>query len=575
MAADFPPPARTAVTPHAPTRRDLFVAAAAVGIGTPTFHRAVAATAAVADAVTPEMIRDAEWVAGLQLTDDQRKQVAAAMTRVLADFAALHQTDVGNHVPPALYFNPDPGAPVGRADEGVGPGLGRVRPRVEGLTRPAADEDLAFEPVWKLAALLSAGKVSSTELTKLYLARLKKYDPALKCVTSLTEDLALKQAAEADREIAAGKTRGPLHGIPWAAKDLIAYPGYRTTWGAGHFKDQTIDEKATVAARLDAAGAVLAAKVTLGALAWGDQWYGGMTRNPWNVKQGSSGSSAGSAAAVAAGLAGFAIGSETWGSIVSPCTRCGVTGLRPTFGRVSRHGCMTLAWSMDKVGPIARSVDDCALVFAAIHGADGKDPTAADRPFAWPCRKPLTEIRVGYTGGDDGRDELKVLKDLGVKLVPIKLPTKYPVDALSLILTVEASAAFDDLTRTGVSEGIGLWPGTFRRGRFIPAVEYLRAQRVRTLLMRTLARVMEDVDLYVGGNDSLLTNLTGHPTVVVPNGLRRAGKDGETPTALTFTGRLWGESELLAVAKAYQDATGHHLRRPDMTRVTAEAADGK
>jgi Asp-tRNA(Asn)/Glu-tRNA(Gln) amidotransferase A subunit family amidase len=557
------------VTPHAPSRRDLLAATAALGIGTATFRRAVASEALAdpAGPVTAEMVKNAEWVAGIELTDDQRKQVAGALTGVLRDCAALHKAAVGNHVPPALHFNPDPGAkPPVKAERGPVPGV--YFGFLDEPKKPAADEDLAFLPLHQLTALVQAKKASSLELTKLYLARLKQYDPALKCVVSLTEELALKQAAEADKEIAAGKFRGPLHGIPWVAKDLIAYPGYKTTWGAARFKDQTINEKATVAERLDRAGAVLAAKVTLGALALGDQWFGGMTRNPWNVKQGSSGSSAGSASAVAAGLAGFAIGSETWGSIVSPCIRCGVTGLRPTFGRVSRHGCMTLTWSMDKLGPIARSVDDCALVFAAVHGADGKDATAVDRPFAWPCPRPVKGLRVGYFGKEmDGREELKVLKDLGVKLVPIKLPDTLPIDALHLILTVEAAAAFDDAILAG-GDGLGLWPTTFRRGRFIPAVEYLRAQRVRTLAMREMARLMETVDLYVGSPDSgLLTNLTGHPVVVVPN--------GKPPASLTFTGRLWGESELLAVAKAYQDATGHHLKRPDMSKVTKEAAEGK
>ncbi len=563
-----------------PTRRDLFAAAAALGIGSSTFHRAVAAEAdAAADpvAVTPEMIKNAEWVAGVELTEDQRKQLARAMTRVLADFAALHKVEVGNNIPPAIHFLPAAPAPaLAKAVPQPLPGA-LAGPAGKNVDKPGTEEDLAFLPLHSLAQLLRSKKVTSTELTNLYLARLKQYDPALKCVVTFTDELALKQAAEADKEIAAGKYRGPLHGIPWVAKDLIGYPGYKTTWGAGHYKDQMIEEKATVAARLDASGAVLAAKVTLGALAMGDGWFGGMTRNPWNVKQGSSGSSAGTAASVSAGLIGFGIGSETLGSIVSPCTRCGVTGLRPTFGRVSRHGCMALSWSMDKLGPIARSVQDCALVFQAIHGADGKDLAATDHPFEWPLRKSLKDLRVGYVEGKAGLDEraeLKVLKELGVTLVPITLPNKLPLGALQVILTVEASAAFDDITREGVSEGIGTWPDTFRRGRFVPAVEYLRAQRVRTLLMQEMAKVMEGVDLYVGGNDLLITNLTGHPTVVMPNGLRK-GKAIETPFAITFTGRLWGESELLAVAMAYQEATGHHLKRPDMSKVTKEIADGK
>ncbi|MBX9622389.1 MAG: amidase [Gemmataceae bacterium] len=558
-----------------PSRRELFAAAAAVGIGTSTFHRAVAATVAADPVakVTPEMVKDAEWVAGVELTDDQRKQVAAEMTQTLRNRAALWKVDLPNSVPPAVHFRVDADPPR-TTRPGRRPPRGPVRRPV--AVRPEKDEDLAFLPLTRLAMLVEDGKVTSAELTKLYLARLKEYDPALKCVVSLTEEVALKQAEEADKEVAAGKSRGPLHGIPWGAKDLIAYPGTKTTWGAGHYKDQTLDTKATVAERLDAAGAVLVAKTTLGALAMGDQWFGGMTRNPWNVKQGSSGSSAGSAAAVAAGLVGFAIGSETYGSIVSPCTRCGVTGLRPTFGRVSRAGCMALSWSMDKIGPIARSVEDCALVFEAVHGADGKDPTAVTRPFHRVLGADVWTLRVGYVEGpkDDDRAELKALKELGFKLVPIKLP-KTPADPLLTILMVEAAASFDDLARAGVTDGIGAWGRTFRAYRYVPAVDYLRAQRVRTLLMREMAKVMEDVDVYVGGNDLLVTNLTGHPTVVLPNGLRKGRNDIETPTALTFTGRLWGEGELLAVAKAYQDATGHHLKRPDMSKVTKEAAEGK
>jgi Asp-tRNA(Asn)/Glu-tRNA(Gln) amidotransferase A subunit family amidase len=550
-----------------PTRRDLFAAAAGLGFGTTTFHRALAAEAAdFPTAVTAEMVKNAEWIAGIELTDEQRRQAATGLTQVVRGFTALHATKVGNDVPPALHFLPDPG----RAASGV---RGTVAFAPPAADRPAADDDLAFLPLTKLAGLLREKKVSSTDLTKVYLSRLKKFDPALKCVVSLTEELALKQAAEADREIAAGTARGPLHGVPWVAKDLISYPGYKTTWGAAPFREQKLDAKATVADRIDRAGGVLAAKVTLGALAQGDQWFGGMTRNPWNVRQGSSGSSAGSASAVAAGCAAYGIGSETWGSIISPCTRCGVTGLRPTFGRVSRHGCMALSWSMDKLGPIARSAEDCALIFSVIHGHDGLDPTAVTQPFSWPSARPLKELRVGFFEDSTSDDVKKVLTDLGVRLVPFKLPAGLPVDALSMILTVEASAAFDDLTRAGTTEGLNSWPATFRRGRFVPAVEYLRAQRVRTLVMKRMAEAMADVDLYVGSPDSgLLTNLTGHPAVCLPNGLRRVS-GVEAPTSLTFTGRLWGETELLAVAKAYQDATGHHLRRPDMTKVTAENAE--
>ncbi len=556
-AADQP-----ADTTPAPTRRHLLKALAGLGVGSAVFRRALAAEAEKAVTVTPEMVQQAEWIAGLKLAEADRKALAGALTRSLRDFEAMRAVKLPNSVAPALAFNPAPWlAPSREGRRGTVEPTSRAAPK-----KPDAADNLAFMPVTALSALVRNRQVSSTELTKLYLERLKKHDPVLHCVVTLTEDLALKQAEQADREIAAGRYRGPLHGIPWGAKDLIAYPGYHTTWGAAPFKEQTLDVKATVARRLEEAGAVLVAKLTLGALAMGDQWFGGMTRNPWNPKQGSSGSSAGSASATVASLVGFALGSETLGSIVSPCRVCGASGLRPTFGRVSRHGCMTLAWSMDKIGPIARSVEDCALVFGAIHGFDGLDAAAVDRPFSWPGPRDLRTLKVGYFEGGtpaDKRDDLRVLRDLGVKLVPFKLPTTYPLDALQTILGTEAAAAFDDLTRAGVTEGLNSWPQTFRRGQFVPAVEYLRANRIRSLVMREMEETMTAVDLYVGGNDLLLTNLTGHPTAVLPNGFRKAG-DVEVPNAITFTGRLYGETELLAVAHAYQQATGHHLRHPSL-----------
>jgi Asp-tRNA(Asn)/Glu-tRNA(Gln) amidotransferase A subunit family amidase len=544
---------------------------AGLGVGTGVFQRALAAQAAETGTVTPEMIQQAEWIAGLDLAEADRKAAARAVQQSLQEFKALRAVPLDNGVPPAVVFRPAAAEP---------PPGDRTRNSVRlpdgpAPARPASADTLAFMPVSALAALLRERQVSSVELTKLYLERLRKYDPALHCVVSYTEDLALKQAEQADREIAAGRYRGPLHGVPWGAKDLIAVPGYKTTWGAAPYKERVLDVKATVARRLEEAGAVLVAKLTLGALAMGDRWFGGMTRNPWDVKQGSSGSSAGSAATVAAGLVGFALGSETLGSIVSPCRQCGASGLRPTFGRVSRHGCMTLAWSMDKVGPIARSLEDCALVFGALHGADGLDLAAVDRPFDWPLRRDLRSLRVGYVEGGKPaaeRDELRVLRDLGVQLVPIKLPSKLPVGAMHLILIVEAATVFDDLTRKGVTEGLNGWPYTFRQGQFIPAVEYLRANRVRTLLMREMEEVMAGVDAYVGGNDLLITNLTGHPTVVLPNGFDKRG-GVEVPRAITFTGRLYGETELLALGHAYQQATGFHLKRPPLEKIKAEGAE--
>jgi Asp-tRNA(Asn)/Glu-tRNA(Gln) amidotransferase A subunit family amidase len=544
---------------------------AALGIGSATFQRALAVQTEEKGEITPEMVKQAEWIAGLDLTEAERAETARALRNSLRSFEALRQVEVGYDVPPALAFVPSPArrppeTPVRRNQATPY----ESRPPA----RPGRDDDLAFLPVTELAALLRARSITSTELTKLYLARLKRFDPLLKCVVTLTEDLALKQAAKADAELAAGLYRGPLHGIPWGAKDLIAYPGYPTTWGVPQFKDRVLDEKATVASRLEEAGAVLVAKMTLGALAQGDRWFGGMTRSPWDPRKGSSGSSAGSASSVAAGLVGFALGSETHGSIVSPCRACGASGLRPTFGRVSRHGCMALSWSMDKIGPIARSVEDCALVFDAIHGFDGLDPTAEDHPFAWPPRRDLRGLKVGYVARADrpadGREDLKVLRGLGVALVPIELPKDLPVDAVLIMLGTEAAAVFDEFTRKHVTEGLNTWPGAFRRGQFVPAVEYLRAARVRTLLMRAMAQVMEQVDLYVGGDDLAITNLTGHPTAVFPDGFRE--QDGrERPGSITFTGRLYEETTLLAVAHAYQQAAGFHLRRPPLEKFLAEA----
>jgi Asp-tRNA(Asn)/Glu-tRNA(Gln) amidotransferase A subunit family amidase len=547
---------------HPMTRRSVLGALAGLGLGTAAFQRALAAQAEQAGKVTPEMIQQAEWIAGITLTEDQRKAAAGAVQREGQKLDAIRKAPVTNSVQPAItFFAAPPQENIGAIDRG------EVRPLdVAVPERPASDEDLAFLPVTKLAALVRARKVTSAELTRLYLERLKKYDERLKCVVTLTEDLAVTQAEQADREIAAGRYRGPLHGIPWGAKDLIAYPGYKTTWGAEHFKDQTLHEKASVARRLEEAGAVLVAKLTLGALALGDEWFGGMTRNPWNPAEGSSGSSAGSTAAVVAGLVGFAIGSETLGSIVSPSRRCSATGLRPTFGRVSRAGCMTLAWSMDKLGPLCRSVEDCALVLGAIHGYDGLDLSAVDQPFHWPPRREVQSLRVGYFEEGkplDQRPEIAVLRDLGVKLVPIKLPDRYPIGALTTILNAETAAAFDDITLAGVSEGLGRWAMPFRNGRFIPAVDYLRANRVRTLVKQDMEEMLTTVDAYVEGDDLVLTNFTGHPTIVIPFG-DRDGSKTKQPGTIAFTGRLFGETDLLSLAHAFQQATGAHLRRPPL-----------
>ncbi|HSG81602.1 MAG TPA: amidase, partial [Gemmatimonadota bacterium] len=434
--------------------------------------------------ITSEMLVDAEQVAGLEFSDEERELMLRGLNGRLRSYEQLREVDLPNGVPPALYFDP---VPPGRNVIFAATTSRRSQVTIDRV--PSDLEEVAFWPVTHLARLIETRAVTSTQLTRMYLGRLKRYGPKLECVISLTEDLALQQAARADQEIAAGRYRGPLHGIPWGAKDLLAVRGYRTTWGAKPYEDQVIDEDATVVRRLEEAGAVLIAKLTLGALAMGDVWYGGTTKNPWNYEEGSSGSSAGSAASVAAGLVGFAIGTETLGSIVSPCTRCGATGLRPTFGRVSRAGAMALSWSMDKIGPICRSVEDCAIVLEAIQGPDEQDLAAVDYPFNWDAEFDIKRLRIGYVQSAFEREReeqqewkrfdestLAALRSLGIDLVPIELPDHLPVGAMRIILNAEAAAAFDELTRSGRDDLLtrqdrGAWPNSFRQSRFIPAVE--------------------------------------------------------------------------------------------------------
>jgi Asp-tRNA(Asn)/Glu-tRNA(Gln) amidotransferase A subunit family amidase len=562
------------------SRRAFLASVGGLGVAGPLFASALFEKAQEGGVITKETIIEAEKLAGLEFTDAERELLLEDIGELVKSYEEIRKLNIGNEIAPALDFNPVPAGSV-LPEQPKPSGL-----PAESVDRPASEAELAFMPVTKLAQLMRERKITSTELTKIYLERLRKYNPALECVVNLTVERALEEAGLADREIAAGDYRGPLHGIPWGAKDLLAAKGYRTTWGAKPYEEQVIEADATVTARLSGAGAVLVAKLTLGALAWGDVWFGGMTRNPWNTEQGSSGSSAGPASATAAGLTGFAIGSETWGSIVSPCTRCGATGLRPTFGRVSRNGAMALSWTMDKLGPICRSVEDCALVLEAIYGPDGHDRTVIDHPFAWNRDLDVTKLRVGYLkstfeGEQEDEEEtsakevqainlrtLEELEKIGIKLIPFELPD-FPINALSFILNVEAAAAFDELTRSNrddllVRQVKDAWPNVFRQSRFVPAVEYVQANRARTILMTKMAEAMEKVDVYVcppyGGNNLLLTNLTGHPCVVLPNGFRSNG----TPASITFNGNLFGEAQLLAVAKAYQDATGYHLKRPPL-----------
>lgn len=524
--------------------------------------------------ITKEILACAEAVSGLEFDEEERELMLEGLNRNLRRYEQLRELHIPNSVPPAIGF--DPVLPGRKPPTGEGSFRVSRQPDVE---RPADLEQVAFWPVTRTAELMRTRQVSAVELAQMYLDRLKRHSTTLECVVTLTEELALKQARRADAEIERGHYRGPLHGIPWGGKDLVAEDQYPTTWGARPFEDQVIEEDATVVSRLEEAGAVLVAKTTLGALAMGDVWFGGRTRNPWNLEQGSSGSSAGSAAATVAGLVGFSIGSETLGSIVSPSTRCGATGLRPTFGRVSRYGAMALSWSMDKLGPLCRSVEDCAVVLNAIHGADGKDPAARDVPFHWDPELPLSSIRIGYYSSaferersdEEGKafdDQVLVeLRSLGVNLIPIELPDQFPLNALRIILNAEAGAAFDELTLSNrddllVRQDQDAWPNSFRQSHTIPAVAYIQANRVRTMVMEALDAAMSGIDVFVtpsyGPNVLLMTNLTGHPCITLPNGFRENG----TPVSISFIGSLYGEGHMLRVAKAYQDATGFHTRRP-------------
>jgi Asp-tRNA(Asn)/Glu-tRNA(Gln) amidotransferase A subunit family amidase len=523
--------------------------------------------------ITKETIERAESVIGLQFTEVERDSMIESLEEQRKSYDALRAVPLPNPIPSALQFDP---IPTGFAFE-----TEHREPRwspVSVSSVPKDLEELAFASVRELGEMIRRRMITSEQLTRMYLNRFKKYGPKLECVVTLTEDLALEQARRADREIAAGNYRGPLHGIPYGIKDLLSTKKYKTTWGAMPYKDQVINEDATVVKKLEDAGAVLVAKLTLGALAWGDVWFGGMTRNPWNYDEGSSGSSAGSASATAAGLVAFAIGTETWGSIVSPSTRCGTTGLRPTYGRVSRTGAMALSWSMDKIGPICRTVEDCAIVFNAIIGPDGMDQSLYDAPFNYTADVDLKDLRIGFlkTEFDSARTHkaandsvLAVLQSLGATLVPIELPKRYPVSDLAFILSAEAAAAFDELTRSNrddllVRQIKNAWPNVFRAARFIPAVEYIQANRIRYLLIQDMQNLMKDINVYVtpsfGGNNLLLTNLTGHPCVVLPHGFTKEG----SPTSISFIGRLFDEATILAMAKKFQDATDFHLKRPKL-----------
>ena len=550
--------------------------------------------------ISKDMLDCGEKIFGVDFSDADEEQALAGVNRNLDAYEQLRAIDVPLDTEPAVTFRPY--LPGRKPKPGATPGS-KIKVTLQApAARRSSLDDLAFLPVTALAPLVQRREVSSTDLTKMYLDRLKKFGPKLNCVVTLTEELALAQAAQADKEIRAGKYRGPLHGIPWGGKDLFATKGILTTWGAGPFQNQVFDYDATIVERLRDAGAVLVAKLSMGALAQGDRWFRGQTKTPWNLENGSSGSSAGPGSATAAGLVGFSIGTETRGSIISPSAVNGVTGLRPTYGRVSRHGAMALSWTMDKIGPMCRSVEDCALVFNAIYGPDGRDDTVVDAPFAWNPDVPLAKLKIGYiksefeppsAEGRGGRGEgrgrggvspeeqrrraeerlkllngaLEVYRKAGATLHPIDLPeklTRYS-NAISFVLSTEAAAAFDDLTRSpGIKdESLNTWPNAFRTHRFVPAVEYIRAQRIRTLLMREMDTLMSEYDVFLSSTNSAtlgLTNLTGHPAVAV-----RAGFVADAPLMLMVTGRLYDEATTLRVALAHERGTTWNARNPVLT----------
>jgi Asp-tRNA(Asn)/Glu-tRNA(Gln) amidotransferase A subunit family amidase len=519
---------------------------------------------------TVGIIKEAEKLIGMDFSDAQADSMLNNLNQFNASYEALRKLNMPNSVVPALNFNPVP-VNFYDPDEKSGFKLGKE----EKVTLPANRDEMAFYTIRQLAELIRTKQITSVELTKFFIARLKKYNDKLLNVITFTEEHALKKAAEADAEIKDGKYRGVLHGIPFAVKDLLAQKDYKTTFGAPPYKDQQLNVDATVVTRLENAGAVLIAKTSLGELAMGDVWFGGKTKNPWDITRGSSGSSAGSASAVSAGCVPFAIGSETLGSIVSPSSECGDTGLRPSFGRVSKYGAMALSWSMDKLGPIARCVEDAAILFNTIQGTDFRDLSTIAATFNYDGNvKTLKGYKIGYTKADFDRKypnhsndsaTLVKLKELGAELIPIEYP-KMPIGAMTFVLQAEAGAAFQELVLSHkddqlVQQGRNAWPNTFRAAQFIPATEYIQANRARTLLIQDWYEKLKGLDLYITpafSQNLSMTNLTGNPCLVLPNGFNAKGR----PTSITFMGQLFGEGKMLQAAKVYQDATDFNKKHP-------------
>src|SRR4051812_1192775 len=590
------PVASAAMADRATTRRGFLGFFTTVGLSTTLLPGVLWARVQEekADRVTDAMLKDALAVSGLDFTDEQRQQILTGVNQSLTRYTELRQIRIDPNLAPPLYYSPL--VPGTRLDRVAKPFRPSTPPA---LRRPANLEDVAFWPLAHLAQLLRTKQVTSVELTRMYLDRLSRFNATLNFVVTYTDELAMTQAQQADKEIAAGKYRGPLHGMPWGCKDIIAVPGFPTQWGSGAFKGQVIDTEATVVRLLREAGAVMIAKLTTGELASGDQWFGGRTNSPWDPSEGSSGSSAGPASATAAGCVAFGIGTETSGSILSPSTICGVTGLRPTFGRVSRYGAMTLSWTQDRLGPLCRTVEDCALVFHAIARTDDQDFSVIDLPFNWDADLDVRKLRVGYLApafdertrsADWKRNDAQVLdtiKALGIRAEPFELPAM-PVGVTGGILGAESGASFDEFVRTGRDKDLTnkARANGMRQSRVVPAVEYLQAQRVRAMVMRQFAAAVSKFDVYIAPYIDMragaagasgrpeaptpsairdhfqVANLCGYPAVSVPNGFTAEGR----PTSITFLGRLYNEADILAVARVYQERAGWLARRPKVGR---------
>ena len=548
-----------------------------------------------ATSVTIAMIKEAARFAGLEFSEAEYEAMVSQVNQNLSRIQKVRAQKIPNDVAPPFYFSPlTPGMKVDRT---------AAPPRFSKallVKRPANLESVAYWSIPQLSELLRTRQATSLELTQMYLQRLQRYNGKLNCVVTMLDELAIAQAKQADAEMASGKHLGPLHGIPWVCKDIVSVANYPTTWGSAVYKHQVFDYDASIVEMLRDAGAVLLAKVVTGELAGNDIWYGGRTNNPWKLDEGSTGSSAGTAAAVAAGCAPFGIGTETGGSILSPSARCGVTGLRPTFGRISRYGVMTLSWTQDRLGPMCRYVEDCAIVMSVIAKADGRDLSVSDIPFAWDAHFDWRKLKVGFLPdafGDTNRvpdwktndaATLQKLKSMGVRLVPVKVPdfdtelTSLSVESAVFHAKLLSSPDYEKLTDKYYSERAKI-------GRLIPAVDYLQSQRLRSIMMKELAEATAAVDVYLApstnGNPRSpgdarppvpapppnvsqrhfqMANLACYPGLAVPNGFANTG----APTSILFMAQPYNEGKLLALAKAYQDATDFHLRQPPLFAVS-------